>query len=216
LPKFVDALKTNGGREVSIITTDIIEANASAEKLLRLASKLGIQRYRLGFSKYRSDQPVPQQLAEIGARLRDLAALNKEVGIQAGFQNHSGNGYVGAAIWDVWTMIRDLPSKQIGFCFDIGHATVEGGQNWPTNFRVAQTHLTAVFVKDFFWNKTERGWTTRWCPLGDGSISPKFFTHLKATNFDGPICQHNEYDMGKDELSFYKRDLATLKKWLAT
>lgn len=216
LPKFVDALRANGGREVSIVTTDITEVNAAAEKLLRLTSKLGITRYRLGFFRYAKDKSIPRQLAEIAPKLRDLAALNKELGLRAGFQNHSGNGYVGAPIWDVWTMIRDLDPKQIGFCFDLGHATLEAGQSWPTNFRLAEPFLTAVFVKDFYWNKTDKGWAPKWCPLGDGMISPAFFTALKASNFDGPICQHNEYDMGQDEVPFYKKDFATLKRWLAT
>src|SRR3954470_25031962 len=35
LPKFVEALRAAGGREVSLVTTDITEANARAEKLLR-------------------------------------------------------------------------------------------------------------------------------------------------------------------------------------
>src|SRR4051794_6969263 len=48
LPKFVDALHANGGREVSILTTDIVQVDAASEKLLRLAQKLGITRYRLG------------------------------------------------------------------------------------------------------------------------------------------------------------------------
>jgi sugar phosphate isomerase/epimerase len=215
LPKFVDALRANGGREVSILTTDITEANAAAEKLLRLATRLGIKRYRLGFYRYANDKSIPQQLTEITAKLRDLAAMNKELGLNGGFQNHSGNGYVGAPVWDVWTMIHDLDARHIGFCFDIGHATLEAGQSWPTNFRLASSHLTAVFVKDFYWNKTDKGWAPKWCPLGEGSVSPKFFAQLKSSKFDGPICQHNEYDMGNDEMSFYKRDFATLKKWLA-
>lgn len=217
LPMFVDALRSNGGREVSILTTDIVEANAAAEKLLRLAGKLGITRYRLGFYRYANDKPMAAQLAEIASKLRDLAALNKNLGIRAGFQNHSGNGYVGAPIWDVWAMIRDLDARQIGFCFDIGHATVEGGLSWPTNFRLASSHLTAVFVKDFNWVKGDKGPRDQWCPLGEGMISPKFFSTLKAANFDGPICQHNEYDVPKgDEMKFYKQDFATLKRWLAS
>jgi sugar phosphate isomerase/epimerase len=215
LPKFVEALRANGGREVSIVTTDITEANASAEKLLRLAQKLGIKRYRLGFFRYATNKSVAQQLAEIAPKLRDLAALNKELGLRAGFQNHSGNGYVGAPVWDVWTMIRDLDPKHIGYCFDIGHATIEGGLSWPTNFRLASSHLTAVFVKDFYWKKTDKGWKDEWCPLGEGTINPKFFSALKATDFDGPICQHNEYDMHGEEMSFYKKDFATLKRWIA-
>jgi len=214
LPKFVDALRHHG-REVSIVTTEITEVNPAAERVLRTASKLGIKRYRLGFYSYKKDRPVPEQLAEIARRLRDLTALNKELGIKAGFQNHSGNGYVGAPIWDIWTMIRDLDPAHIGYCFDIGHATIESGLSWPTNFRLAAPWLTAVFVKDAFWRKTDKGWKDDWCALGEGIVSPSFFAMLKASRFDGPICQHHEYDLGGDPMVHYKQDLATLKKWLA-
>jgi sugar phosphate isomerase/epimerase len=214
LPKFVEALRGKG-REVSIVTTEITQVDAAAEKVLRTASKLGIKRYRLGFYRYANNRTIPQQLAEIAPRLRDLAALNKELGLQAGFQNHSGNGYVGAAIWDIWTMIKDLDPARMGYCFDIGHATLEAGQNWPTNFRLAEPWLTAVFVKDFYWQKTDKGWKTIWCPLGQGMVAPGFFKTLQGSAFSGPICQHHEYEFTGEPLSHYKQDLATLRKWLA-
>ncbi len=215
LPKFVEALRAVG-REVSIITSDITAVTPQAEKTLRAMQKLGIKRYRLGFYTYAKDKPLPEQLKEIAPKLRDIAALNKELGLQAGFQNHSGAGYVGAPLWDVWTMIRDLDPAQIGYCYDIGHATVEGGLSWPTNFRLVEPWLTAVFVKDFRWEKTAKGWRTVWCPLGEGMVDRKFFGMLKATAYRGPISQHHEYDIGdeKSAMAFYKRDLATLREWL--
>jgi sugar phosphate isomerase/epimerase len=214
LPKFVEELRANGGREVTILTTDITQVTPATEKLLRLAAKLGITRYRLGFFNYAKDKSIAAQLGEIAPRLRDLVALNKELGLRAGFQNHSGNGYVGAPIWDVWMMIRELDAQRIGFCYDIGHATLEGGLSWPTTFRLASDWLTAVFVKDFYWAKTAKGWGPKWCPLGEGMIDPKFFSMLKTSGYTGPICQHNEY-VGGDDVAHYKSDLATLRRWLA-
>lgn len=213
LPKFVEALRANG-REVTVLTTDIIEVTSTAEKTLRLAAKLGITRYRLGVFRYEKDKPVTAHLKEAAPRLRDLAALNKELGIRAGFQNHSGADHMGATLWDVWSLIRDLDPRRIGFCYDIGHATLEGGLSWPTTFRLASDWLTAVFVKDFYWNKTEKGWSPKWCPLGEGMVNPKFFSMLKATGYTGPICQHNEY-AGGDTVAQYKKDFTTLKRWLA-
>ncbi len=106
---------------------------------------------RLGTFNYAQDQPIPHQLNPIGTRLRELAALNKDLGLQPGFQNHSGDSRVGTPIWDIWTMIKDLDPQAMGICFDLGHATIEGGLAWPTHFRLAAPHLTAVFVKDFRW-----------------------------------------------------------------
>jgi sugar phosphate isomerase/epimerase len=215
LPGFIGALRERG-REVTTVTTDITAVTPAAEKVLRAASRLGIKRYRLGSLNYAKDKPIPAQLNEMGARLRDLAALNKELGLQAGFQNHSGDSRVGAPIWDIWTMIKDLDPKAMGICFDIGHATIEGGLAWPIHFRMATPHLTAVFVKDFFWKKNAKDWKMEWCPLGEGMVNRDFFNRLKATGYTGPICQHHEYELGTaaEMRAHFKKDLATLREWL--
>jgi sugar phosphate isomerase/epimerase len=217
LPKFVEALRGRG-RELAIATTDVTSLTPLNEKVLRAVSKLGIKRYRLGFFNYEKSKAIPDQLNEISARLRDVVALNKELGLQAGFQNHSGDGRVGAPVWDIWTIIKDLDPNAIAQCFDIGHATIEGGLAWPTNFRLVAGRLTAVFVKDFQWQKTARGGKSTWCPLGDGMISKDFFKMLKATDYDGPICQHHEYELGHGEemTGHFRRDLATLREWLGS
>lgn len=216
LPKFVEALRAQG-KELTIATTDVTSVTPLNEKVLRMVSQLGIKRYRLGNFTYTKDRPIPEQLAEVMERLRDVAALNKELGLKAGFQNHSGESRVGAAIWDIFAAIKELDSKAMGFCFDIGHATIEGGMAWPTNFRLAEPLLTAVFVKDFYWQKAGNGWRATWCPLGEGMVNRKFFNMLKSTKYSGPICQHHEYEMGDhpEMIAHFKKDLKVLRDWLA-
>src|SRR6476469_9273899 len=51
LPRMQEALRGRG-KQVTMITTEIVKPDASAEKVLRTASKLGIKRYRLGFVRY--------------------------------------------------------------------------------------------------------------------------------------------------------------------
>ncbi len=36
----------------------------------------------------------------VATQLRDLATLNRELGLQAGLQNHSDLQYVGGPVWD--------------------------------------------------------------------------------------------------------------------
>lgn len=216
LPRLVEALKRRG-KEVGLLTTAIISARQPhAESLLRLAARLGIRRYRLGFFRYDLKRPIPDQLKEIGAALRDLEALNLELGLQAGFQNHSGGDYVGAPVWDIWTMIRELDPQRMGICFDIGHATVEGGTSWPIEARLAQGRFTAVFVKDFIWQRTDKGWQPKWVTLGEGMLDRSFFAWLKTTGFNGPFSQHHEYDhgRGKPMITRMQQDLKVLKEWL--
>jgi sugar phosphate isomerase/epimerase len=217
LPRFVEVLRRQK-LEVLLVATDITSLNTPhAEAVLRTMARLGIQRLRLGFFTYGPEGWPPDRLKEIAPALRDIAAACKELGLQAGFQNHSGRQFVGAPVWDVFSMIRDLDPRQMGFCFDIGHATIEGGLSWPVEARLAEPFLTAVLVKDFSWKKEPTGWRDVWCPLGDGMVSRAFFEWLKQTTYRGPICQHHEYPLGDatEMLAHLQHDLKVLKDWLA-
>ena len=217
LPKMVEALKKRG-KTVEIVTTEITKLDPLAEKILRTCAKLGIKKYRFGFSKYAKDKPISDTVRETGAALKDLAAFNAEAGVQGGWQNHSGADYVGAPIWDLWTMLRDLDPKHIGMCFDIGHATLEGGLSWPIQARLMEPWYAAVYLKDFQWQKTEKGWQPLWCSFGEGTVQRSFLTNLKASKFDGPLSQHHEYKAlgtGAEMIANMKKDLAKLREWLA-
>ncbi len=217
LPKMVAALKKRG-KEVTIVTTEITKLDPLAEKILRTTAKLGIKQYRLGFSKYTAAKPVPETVREVGAALKDLAAFNRELGLQGGWQNHSGADYVGGPLWDLWTIIKDLDPKSLGVCFDIAHATVEGGLSWPVQARLMEPHYAAVFLKDCYWEKGAKGWQPRWCPFGEGIVQKSFLTNLKKSKFAGPLCQHHEYKelgTGREMVKYFKKDLATLREWLA-
>src|SRR5688572_7957508 len=80
LPRLIDALKQHG-KSLTVTTTGIKSANRESERLLRLFAKLGIKRYRLGSFSYTDKKPVTDQITEVAAALKDLAALNREVGI---------------------------------------------------------------------------------------------------------------------------------------
>jgi sugar phosphate isomerase/epimerase len=217
LPKMVEALKKRG-KELTIVTTEITKIDPLAERVLRTAAKLGIKKYRLGFTKYTKDKPVAETVRELGAALKDLAALNKELGLQGGWQNHSGADYVGAPIWDLWTAIKDLDPQSIGICFDIGHATLEGGLSWPIQARLMEPYFVAVFLKDFRWEQKDGVWKPDWCAFGEGTVQKSFLTNLKKSSFTGPLCQHHEYKTlgtGKEMVANMKKDLAKLREWLA-
>jgi sugar phosphate isomerase/epimerase len=216
LPKMVEALHRRG-RELSMITTDITGVGPRAESVLRTAARLGIRRYRLGELHYTADKPVTEQLASFTARLRDLAQLNHSLGIQGGIQNHSGADYFGAPVWDAFEALRDLRPADMGMAFDIGHAALEGGLSWPIQARLTQPRYSVVYVKDFWWEKQSSGWKPVWCPLGEGMVSKTFFETLAKSSFDGPLCQHHEYELGKtraEQVRSYKADLKTLRAWI--
>jgi L-ribulose-5-phosphate 3-epimerase len=81
-----------------------------------------------------------------------------------------------------------------------------------------------VAIKDFFWEKTAKGWQQRNCPLGEGMVDWKeFFTALAKAGFHGPVSLHLEYEIPgattaarqENTLAAAARDLAFLKEHLA-
>ena len=220
LPRMVDALKAKN-LEVLALATEIRGTDdPHIEKVLRTGLKLGIRLYRLGGFKYKDGVSIPKQLDEFRARLKDVAALNRELGVTGLYQNHSGNGYVGASVWDIHEMVKDFDPKEIGVHFDIGHATVESGLSWPTAFALVKDRIGAVIVKDFYWKHTPgEGAKTVWVPIGQGSIQPRFFGMLRASGFRGPITMQFEYpweggDGLESRLKALRQDNLKLREWV--
>jgi sugar phosphate isomerase/epimerase len=213
LPRLNEALAKHG-LEITILTTDVLRADEpGAEALLRTAVKNGIKRYRLGFHRYNLEKPILPQVAALQPVFRDLAALNRELGIAALYQNHCGADMLGATIWDLHSLIKDHPVSEIGCVFDIRHAVVEGGEAWPVYWDLMKSHLGALSVKDFRWNARK----SEHVPLGNGQVDPKFFQLVRKSNFAGPISLHVEYagDRGpQDNVAALKTDFATLRQWM--
>ena len=219
LPKFVEALKKQG-LEMTILTSGINEVSPDqhTEKVLRTAVALGIKRFRMLYYKYDLSKPIPPQLEEIKPKVRDLVQLAKEIGIQPLFQNHSGKDYVGAPVWDIYSIMRDYAPSDFAFAFDIMHCTVEGGLSWPIETALASSHFGAVYFKDFRWE----GRKQETCPLGEGQVSPDFAKQLVKRAYAGPISLHVEYLKGNPRdaavLKLFReshvRDLKVLKEWL--
>lgn len=219
LPKFVEALKKQG-LEMTILTSGINEVSAEqrTEEVLRTAAKLGVKHFRMNYYKYDLKQPIWDQLQAVRPKIKDLVALCKEIGIQPLFQNHSGKDYFGAAVWDIYSIMRDYPAADFSFCFDILHATCEGGKSWPLEFSLIKDHIGAAYFKDYKWE----GRKLVTCPLGEGQVDPAYGKMLMQTGYSGPISLHLEYLEGdakdpakmKEFREAHARDFKTLKGWL--
>ncbi len=227
LPKAVEAIR-KAGISVPMMVTNITEpSDPKTETILKTASRLGIKFYRLGSYKYINRKSIPSQLEEIKAKLKDLAALNQKYYLHGAYQNHSGSMRFGAPVWDIWYAIRGIDPRWLGCQFDIRHATVEGGQDWPTNFQLIAPHVKTIIAKDFLWEKIDGKWRLRNCPLNEGMVDfPTYFKRVKQAGITGPISLHLEYDLGgaehgkkeisskKTVLSAMRKDLTILKRWL--
>ena len=216
LPRLHEALSKRG-LEITIMATDINSAEQSdTELVLRTAAKLGIRRYRMAWYKYDLSRPILPQLDAIAARLPALVDLTRQLGMTAVYQNHSGADIVGAPVWDIHRLINHFDPQTIGVGFDIHHAMVEGGLSWPIQFKLIQSHLAVVYVKDFVWELGK----VKDVPLGEGLVDRKFFSMLRQSGFNGTICLHVEYWEGKKNqgefAAAFGKDLATLRAWLGT
>lgn len=210
LPRQLEAVK-KAGLEMTLITTDVLSLNQPLTRgVLETAAGLGIKRYRMGFFYYSKSKPLDAQLRNIHASLIDLAAFNREHGLSAVYQNHSGADYVGAPIWDICQALEGISPDEIGLAFDIRHATIEGGLAWPLNYRRAKPHVRAYFMKDFDWD----GLRDIHVPLGTGRVDPAYFAMLREQTDAFPVSLHIEYleEAGVEEnLQALRRDLATLR-----
>ena len=196
LPKAVEAIKA-AGLEAPMFTAGIVETTSPhAEAILKTASSLGIRRYRWGGFRYNTAKPIPAQIAELTAKSKALADLNRRHGMCAMYHTHSGVAQFGASFWDIWMVLKDLDPNQVSVNFDIGHATVEGGDGgWMNSSRLILPMARGIAVKDFRWEKNAQGrWVPRWCALGEGMVNIREFLGLvKAAGFRGPIQLHMEY-----------------------
>lgn len=231
LPPLVASIR-KAGLEVSMITTDVADADTPfTEDVLKAASALGIRYYRFGAFKWANSQPLDAQIEAFKPRLAKLAALNQRYGVCAIYHTHSGIGLVGASIWDLHEIMRDLDPKLVGINYDIGHATIEGGYGgWIASLRIAGRHLRGIAVKDFVWAKDAKGaWHEKWCPIGEGMVHlDQFFGLVQAMDFDGPLQIHYEYPLGganngsrkltiprEEVLAAMKKDLARVRASMA-
>lgn len=213
LPPLVEALAKRN-LQLSVMTTEINRADdPTSQKVLSTAAKLGVTRYRLGWFKYRDDRPIQDQLTEFARPVHELAALNRELGLTGLFQNHAGRQYVGATIWDLYSLIREIPVQEIAVAFDVRHATVEAGLSWPNLYRLIQPHIGALYMKDFDWS----GRRDKHVPFGSGRVDPFFFESIRCDGFSGPISIHIEYlprGSAQHNLEAIRRDFAAVKELL--
>jgi sugar phosphate isomerase/epimerase len=149
LPPFVSTIRKQG-LQVVTITCPITDAESpNAEKILQVASSLGITHYWWGTFRYQQDKPIMEQLEALKPRVAKLAALNAKYKMKAMYHTYSGNATVGAAIWDFLYVLRNFDPAQVGFHYDIGHMTNAGGNGtWALNLRAAGPYIVGVSAKD--------------------------------------------------------------------
>ncbi len=229
LPKVAEIIR-KAGLELPMVTAGIVDVNSPyAESIFRAMKSVGVKNYRWGNLKYNDSKPIPAQLESLKKDVAKLADLNQKYDACAMYHTHSGNE-VGASIWDLWMILKDLDNKRVSFNLDVCHATIEGGLGaWVRSTQLVAPLTRGIAIKDFKWGQDAKGvWAPVKCPLGEGMVNfPKFFTLLKTANFSGPVQMHFEYPLGGAEsgaktikiekekvFAAMKKDLGVLRGWL--
>ncbi|MBI5386508.1 MAG: TIM barrel protein [Verrucomicrobia bacterium] len=220
MPRYAEALRRHKA-DILLLTTAVLSpATPHTESILRTAKKLGVRYYRLGPVQVPRESAGAKQITEIRAGLKDLAAMNKDLGLTAVFQNHSPSAksrFIGGDLKELHEIVKDFTPEQIGVAFDLGHALVVHGDDWPAHFERLKSHVKVAYVKD-----VKKG--ARFTPFGEGDFKTTgWFKQLKAMNCTAPFSLHIEFDWsnkGQDKtraalLKALRHSVGVLKQWVA-
>ncbi|MDQ3013549.1 MAG: sugar phosphate isomerase/epimerase [Acidobacteriota bacterium] len=229
LPKVAEIIR-KAGLELPMVTAGIVDSTTpQAEAMMRAMHGVGVKQYRWGNLRYVEGQPIPAQLEKLKRDVSKLAELNRKYDLCAMYHTHSGDE-VGAAIWDLWLILKEQDAARVAVNYDLCHATIEGGVGgWARSAQLVAPITRGIAIKDFRWERIAKGdWRPQKCPLGEGMVNFKrYFAILKEVKFSGPVQMHFEYPLGGAEsgaktltidkakvIAAMRKDLATLRGWL--
>jgi sugar phosphate isomerase/epimerase len=227
LPKVVERVRS-AGVDVVMLTTSILSADDThAERVLRTAAELGIPLYRPGWLEYVEGKTIEENLETYRTQLGELADLNRSCSIRGTYQNHAGQ-WVGAVVWDLWLLLREIDAEWLGCQYDIRHAVVESVNSWPNALHLIKPFINSLVIKDFTWAEAGGTWKALSVPLEEGAVDfDHFFSVLGGLERSLPICIHFEYPLGgadqgerklsvpgEDVMRAMKRDLEVFRRRL--
>jgi sugar phosphate isomerase/epimerase len=225
VPKMAQVMSDRGKRIVIAATHIRSVDEPHTESLLKTLKSTGVTHYRMGHYYLDLNKPVMKQVEQFAAQARDLAALNRELGIQGLYQNHSGTnrgrGFLGALGWDAAFMLKGIDPDALGLAFDTRHLRKDTGSSWQTAVAVCKPHIRSIYVKDGVW-RGERGDEYHDVPLDTGFVNESIFNHIRNGLEPMPLCIHMEwlsYRVFKkneipEAIAAHQRDIAALRRWM--
>ena len=220
VPEMVAALAKNGQKAL-IATCNVNVADDKNANFLRVLKANGITRYRMDYFRYDLKKDLLPQVKENTAKLKEIEAMNKEIGVQALYQVHAGAKYAGSLAWDAAMMFEDLDPDHAAIAFDLRHIRAGSGPSFDTTLALLGKHVRSIFVKDAKW-LGERSDQLKNVPLDTGIVSQKTFEAVRKGHASMPLSLHMEW--GKSQIYPKKdvmeavanvaRDARILKSWL--
>jgi sugar phosphate isomerase/epimerase len=228
LPGAVQAAKDDGVR-ISMLSTAINDADATAESILASCAELGIDRVKLGYYSYSEFGKLLEQIGGVQTKLERVVELAKKYNVLPCVHIHSGPTIPsGGAL--AYLLIREFKPDEIGAYVDPMHMTIEGGNDgWRQGLDLLAPWIAISSFKNCIWTNTGRDkfgqerWRSIKCPVADGIAPiPDYVAALRKLDYHGLFTLHSEYcdsnswkNLSTDEcLEQTKRDLIYVKSLL--
>ena len=193
LPLAISAAKKHGLKVEMIVTSILSKEERNTEKIIRTAASHGVKYYRLGWYSWDDKLGIRGTLEHCRRELGKIADLNRKYKIHGAYQNHAGN-MVGAAVWDVYEMLKDIDPEYMGCQYDIRHAVAEGTGSWQSGLKLLAPWIRCSDIKDFTWTGKNGKWNPVTVPLGEGVVPfTEYFSLIKSLKITGPESLHFEY-----------------------
>ncbi len=220
VPKMVKSLAKNGQKAL-IATCNVSSADEKSADFLRILKENGITRYRMDYFRYDLKKDLLAQVVENTARLREVEAMNREIGVQALYQIHAGAKYAGALAWDAAMMFEKVNPDHAAIAFDLRHVKAGSGLSFPTALAAMKKHVRSIFVKDARWGGVRTA-SIKNVPLDTGIVNQKIFDDVRKGQEPMPLSLHMEWGKSPiypkesvmEAVANVARDVKVLKSWL--
>ncbi|HBE43079.1 MAG TPA: xylose isomerase [Bacteroidales bacterium] len=195
LPRLVGEAKKYNLSIDMMVTSILSPDDQFTERILKTASSVGVTHYRLGWAEYDPEKGIMGTLEGYKFAMMGIAGLNKKYNIKGGYQNHAG-ARIGGPVWDLYELLKDLPSEYIGCQYDVRHAMVEGTNAWVLGLRLLAPLINSLAIKDFTWQIVKGKPAPVTVPLGEGMVNWElFFRTIKELDLSAPMTLHVEYPL---------------------
>ena len=198
---------TGIGLDVPMITTGLTKAqDQESQEVLGLATYIQVPFFRPGHWKMSGSPEAEMQLPLVYRDIAMMAQLGRFAKMAMGVHNYVDSE--GAAdVADINRVIRQIDPQWVGFDFDVGYATREGGAaGFQGPLAIALPRMKMVTLRDF---KSDG---MKPCPLGEGVVDfPGFFAALAKARYAGPVTLPVDHSP-TGEVAAIKQDLAFVRK----
>ena len=149
VPGMVASLAKNGCKAL-IAACNVGSTGEGDLEYLKVLKAHGITKYRMDYFRYDLKKPLLPQLQDFTGQLAEIAAMNKELGMQAIYQIHAGAKYAGSPARDAAMMFEKIDLAHAS-AFDLRHIRAGSGPSFEMSVALLKEHLGSVHVKDVQW-----------------------------------------------------------------